>query len=191
MFNNRKIKVVCGPMESGKSDWLIRKITKCLIAEDNVMIYKPSTDTRDGCAIVSRNGGKIVSNVKIVSNSIEMSSDIKKNISENNKKPVVFIDEAQFFDFNIINVVKNLAWNEGIPVVISGLEKDYMGRPFGPMPDLLAIADDIKKLSAVCKKCKNNSAHFTYKKVLNGKQEEVGGEELYEARCVKCWRERD
>jgi thymidine kinase len=181
------IEVICGPMCSGKSLELIRKIERCIIAKKKVIVFKPIKDTRDNGAIISRTGAKY-EDIHIISHS----DSILDKIVEFDKTSfdVVAIDEAQFFDDNIVGVVRILAYQYGIDVFISGLEKDYLGNPFGPMPQLLAIADTVTKLSAICMKCKKDGASFTYRIDKSNKEQiQVGGDSIYEARCCKCWQE--
>lgn len=184
MKMNNYVEVICGPMGCGKSEELIRQLTRYTIAGKKAIVFKHVKDTRDGARIRSRNGAIYETNIKIVDNANNilsyLTSDNCKDIS------VVAIDEAQFFDESIIDVISNIRGS--YTVIISGLEKDFKGRPFGYMPQLLAVADRVQKLTAVCMKCKNNQASFTYKKNrTNDTQIEVGGDELYEARCYNCW----
>lgn len=185
------IDVICGPMASGKSLELIRKITRYRIADKNIVIFKPQIDSRDGNTISSREGSTL-KDIFLVKNSYEIKECIENICMSNvnfNPIDVIAIDEAQFFDKDIVALIHTLNVIHNKEIIISGLEKDAYGHPFGPMPDLLAIADNITKLSAVCMKCKIYPANFTYKKDNNNQQIEIGGDELYEARCKKCWLE--
>ena len=185
------IDIICGPMASGKSLELIRKITRYRIADKKVLIFKPQIDSRDGNTITSREGS-VIKDIFLVKNSHEIKEHIENICGSNvdfNPIDVIALDEAQFFDKDIVVLIHTLNVIHNKEIIVSGLEKDAYGRPFGPMPDLLAIADNVTKLSAVCMKCKQYPANFTYKKIESATLIEIGGDELYEARCKKCWLE--
>ncbi len=175
-----KIEVVTGCMFSGKSEELIRRLKRAKIAKLTVQVFKPSIDDRfSSIEVVSHTGDKI--EAIPVSESKEILGKVKKDTD------VVGIDEAQFFDDNLIQVARELA-KKGKRVIIAGLDMDFRGEPFGPMPKLLAIADEILKLHAICIIC-GEEATMT-QRLINGKPAKyddpvimIGASEKYEARC--------
>ena len=178
-FNGERrgwIEVICGSMFSGKTEELIRRLKRVEIANQKAEIFKPSIDLRyDDLKIVSHDENKIQSIPVYNSQSILL---LAQNVD------VVGIDEAQFFDDQITGVCEKLALN-GIRVIFAGLDMDYQGKPFGQMPNLLAIADYITKLHAICMKC-GNIANMSYRKVAVGGQVLLGEKEIYEPRCRVC-----
>ncbi|MBB3967621.1 thymidine kinase [Mucilaginibacter phyllosphaerae] len=171
------IEVVCGSMFSGKTEELIRRVNRARIAKVNVEIFSPVADTRyDKSALVSHNLNSIPS--KTVAASAEI-LPLAGHIQ------VVGIDEAQFFDDGLPQVCQTLA-NSGVRVIIAGLDMDFKGRPFGAMPQLMAIADSVTKLHAVCVKC-GQQAMYSYRLVPNESQILLGEKESYEARCRNCF----
>ena len=173
-----KIEVICGPMFSGKTEELIRLARRAQIAKQRVQIFKPAMDTR-------YHESKVVSHSEraISAEPMESSKDILTKLGDATR--VVCIDEVQFFDEEIILVVDKLA-RRGLRVICAGLDTDYMGKPFGPMPTLLAIADDVQKIKAVCTVC-GEAASKTFRKSNEGKQVLLGETDLYEARCRMHW----
>jgi thymidine kinase len=171
------IEVVCGSMFSGKTEELIRRVNRARIAKVNVEIFSPVADTRyDKSALVSHNLNSIPS--KAVSKATEI-LPLAAHIQ------VVGIDEAQFFDEELPEVVQALA-NSGVRVIVAGLDMDFKGRPFGTMPQLMAMADSVTKLHAVCVKC-GQQAMYSYRLVPNESQILLGEKESYEARCRNCF----
>lgn len=170
------IEVICGSMFSGKTEELIRRLKRVEIANLRSEIFKPSVDMRyDDIKIVSHDENKIQSIPVTNSQAILLrAQDVD----------VVGIDEAQFFDDQITVVCEQLALN-GTRVIVAGLDMDYQGKPFGPMPNLLAIADYITKLHAICMKC-GNIANVSYRKVAVGGQVLLGEKDIYEPRCRIC-----
>ncbi|KXG76238.1 thymidine kinase [Thermotalea metallivorans] len=174
------IEAIAGPMYSGKSEELIRRLKRAQIAKQKVLIFKPAIDDRYcGENIVSHNGSKLKA-IRI-HHSREMMEYIEKDTQ------VVGIDEVQFFDDGIIEVCKNLA-DGGIRVIVAGLDMDFRGEPFGPTPMLLTMAEFVDKLSAICMVC-GEPAHRT-QRLINGQPAKytdpvilVGATESYEARC--------
>ncbi|MAT41946.1 MAG: thymidine kinase [Anaerolineaceae bacterium] len=174
------IEVVCGSMFCGKTEELIRRLRRAVIAKQNVQVFKPIIDNRYQAAKVSSHNGDAFE-----AQPIEKAADLLKNLES--KTTVVGIDEAQFFDPEIIKIVHDLA-DKGIRVILAGLDMDFKGEPFGVMPELLAIAERVDKLSAICMVC-GDSASRT-QRLVNGKPARyddpviiVGASELYEARC--------
>jgi thymidine kinase len=170
------IEVICGSMFSGKTEELIRRLKRVKIANLRVEIFKPAIDTR-------YHENKIVSHDTntIHSTPVSHSSDILKLAVD---VDVVGIDEAQFFDAEITAVCEQLAL-KGIRVIVAGLDMDYLGKPFGQMPNLLAIADYITKLHAICMKC-GNIANISYRKTAQEGQVLLGEKDVYEPRCRQC-----
>ena len=164
------IEVVCGPMFSGKTEELIRRMRRAQIAGQKVEIFKPVSDVRyDEQEVVGHDKNSIPSMpVESSSNMLLLADDVQ----------VVGIDEAQFFDDGIIEVANTLA-NQGKRVVIAGLDKDFKGRPFGPMPQLLATAEYVTKLHAICRRT-GGPAHFSYRKVAGDETFMLGETGEYE-----------
>lgn len=174
------IEVICGSMFSGKTEELIRRINRVKIAKRNIMIFKPSLDFRySKCDIVShiQNSSEAtpVQSSRVIANMVTEDTD------------VVAIDEAQFFDSGLVNVVNTLA-SKGKRVIIAGLDMDYMGQPFGPMPNLMAIADDVYKCRAICVKC-GHLANFSYRIAESSDQVLIGEKQEYMPLCRSCYEE--
>jgi len=170
------IEVIAGCMFSGKTEELIRRLRRAQIAKQNVKIFKPNVDTR-------------YSHNSIVSHSEQSLPSIKLNhineiIDLSKEAHVIGIDEAQFFSHDIVGISNRLAY-EGKRIIIAGLDQDYKGIPFGPMPQLLAIAEYITKTLAICVVC-GNPADKTQRKTLSSELVVVGTSDIYEARCRKC-----
>lgn len=171
------IEVICGSMFSGKTEELIRRLRRAQIAKLQVEIFKPKTDTRyDETAVVSHDLNSIHSTP------VDHSSAI---LLYGSNSQIVGIDEAQFFDDELPEVCVKLA-NKGVRVIIAGLDMDFAGKPFGPMPALMAIAEDVTKVHAVCVKC-GGPALFSYRLVENQTQLLLGEKESYEPRCRVCF----
>lgn len=171
------IEVICGSMFSGKTEELIRRLRRAQIARLTVEIFKPRTDTRfDETAVVSHNANYIQSTpVETSSSILLLGSDVQ----------VVGIDEAQFFDDELPNVCNILA-NRGVRVIVAGLDMDFKGKPFGPMPQLMAIAESVTKVHAVCVRC-GNPALYSYRLVAGDATVLLGEKESYEPRCRVCY----
>ncbi|MDP4281388.1 MAG: thymidine kinase [Bacteroidota bacterium] len=174
------IEVICGSMFSGKTEELIRRLNRARIAKQKVEIFKPAVDTRfDEQQVVSHDAHSILSTP------VESSSEILLLSQDVN---VIGIDEAQFFDGELPSVCNKLA-NSGIRVIVAGLDTDYRGNPFGPMPDLLAIAEYVTKLHAVCMNC-GDLANFSHRIIANPRQVVLGEKDAYEPLCRKCYLEK-
>jgi thymidine kinase len=170
------IEVITGCMFSGKTEELIRRLRRATIAKQNVVIFKPKIDVRySESEIVSHSDQSLPSQV------IEDASEIFA-LTQNSH--VIGIDEAQFFKTNIIEISNKLA-DDGKRVILAGLDQDYRGLPFGPMPQLLAIAEYITKTLAICVVC-GNPADKTQRKTASKDLVVVGAADIYEARCRKC-----
>ncbi len=175
--NTGWIEVIVGCMFSGKTEELIRRIRRAQIARQKVAIFKPRIDTRySNDHIVSHSEAKLLSTV------VECSDEILAKATD---AQVVGIDEGQFFDQRIVDVAEELA-NQGKRVIIAGLDQDYRGKPFEPMPQLLAVAEYITKTLAICVVC-GNPADRTQRITAGQERVLVGAKEAYEARCRNCF----
>lgn len=176
--------LITGPMSCGKTEELLRRIRRCIIAKKKVKVISPDIDTRTGGDYIESRNGLWLDAIK-VKHSIQILSAVKD-------AQVVAIDELQFFDRNIVPVITQLM-NEGRKVIGTGLELDFKAEPFGYMPDLMCIATKVDKLHAVCMKCGCEEATRT-QRLIDGKPADknsplimIGGDETYEARCIKCY----
>lgn len=171
------IEVICGSMFSGKTEELIRRLRRAAIARQKVEIFKPKIDNRfSDTEIVSHDAQKVKSRT------IQRAEEILEYALE---AQVVGIDEAQFFGDSLVTVCQKLA-NMGKRVIVAGLDQDYRGRPFEPIPQLLAIAEFITKTHAICVIC-GNPANHTYRTSTDKETVVVGAEDKYEARCRNCF----
>ena len=172
-----RIEVVCGSMFSGKTEELIRRMKRAKFAKQKVEIFKPSLDTRySDVDVVSHDQHSIPSTPIDSSSTIALlSSDID----------VVGIDEAQFLDDGVVDVCNDLA-NRGVRVIVAGLDMDFQGKPFGPMPALCAIADEVTKVHAICVKC-GALAYISHRLVANDKRVLLGEQMEYEPLCRECY----
>jgi thymidine kinase len=181
-FANRNsgwIEVICGAMFSGKTEELIRRLNRALIARQKVEIFKPVIDKRYKIRfVVSHNENEIRSTPVQFANDILL---LAGNCD------VVGIDEAQFFDKSIVEVAQNLA-NNGKRVILAGLDMDYTGKPFSPMPELMAVAEFVTKVHPICVKC-GNIAHYSHRLANSREQVLVGAKHNYEPLCRKCFKE--
>lgn len=172
------IEVVCGPMFSGKSEELIRRLRRAEIARQRVQIFKPVIDQRySSDHIVSH------SDLRIHSDSVATAAEVQAKLDL--RTEVIGIDEAQFLGEAVVEMVVRLA-DMGKRIVIAGLDTDYLGRPFHPMPELLAVADEITKTLAICMQCGNPAKH-TQRLIASQDLIVVGAEGMYEARCRRCF----
>ncbi len=172
-----RIEVVCGSMFSGKTEELIRRLRRAQFAKQKVEIFKPAIDIRYSEEDVVSHDQK-----HIMSTPIDTSASILLLSSDCD---VVGIDEAQFFDMGLVDVCNELA-NRGIRVIIAGLDMDYKGVPFGPMPGLCAIADDVTKVHAICVKC-GNLAYVSHRTVEGSQRVLLGETQEYEPLCRECY----
>jgi thymidine kinase len=177
--NTGWIEVICGSMFSGKTEELIRRLRRAEIARQKVVIFKPAIDKRYAAEqIVSH------SDQRMESIPVGRAEDIPRLVPRDVN--VVGVDEAQFFDRAIIPVCEALA-DRGVRVIVAGLDQDFRGQPFGPMPELLAIAEFITKNMAICVRC-GNPANRSQRITASAEQVLVGATDSYEARCRHCWR---
>lgn len=171
------IEVICGSMFSGKTEELIRRLKRAKFANLKTEIFKPAFDTRfDEIKIISHDENAIQSTP------VDNSQTLLLLAQDTN---VIGIDEAQFFDDELPNVCDALA-NRGIRVIVAGLDMDFTGKPFGQMPAILAKAEFVTKLHAICMKC-GNIANYSFRKVANAEQVMLGAKDAYEPRCRKCF----
>ena len=171
------IEVIVGSMYSGKTEELIRRLRRAQIARQRVEIFKPEIDDR-----YSRDQIVSHSELRIPSRTVKTARQVLEHAHE---AQVIGIDEGQFLGAELVPVCESLA-RRGKRVIVAGLDQDYMGRPFEPMPQLLAVAEYITKTLAICVVC-GAPANRTYRKVKRGGRVVVGGSELYEARCRRCY----
>ena len=171
------IEVICGSMFSGKTEELIRRMKRAQFAKLNIKIFKPCIDVRYSEEdVVSHDAHSIPSTpIDAPAKMLEMIGQVD----------VIGIDEAQFFDGSIVEVVQTLA-NNGIRVIIAGLDTDFLGKPFGPMPALMAVAEDIQKVHAICVRC-GNLAYVSHRTVENDKLVLLGEKMEYEPLCRECY----
>lgn len=176
-----RIEVICGSMFCGKTEELIRRVRRAIIAKQKIKVFKPSLDDRYGIERITSHTGQSVAAVPVAD-----SSEILRYA--NGSATVVAIDEAQFFDAGIVDVVLELVDRYNIRVIMAGLDLDFRGEPFGAMPQLLCIAEEVVKLHAICVVCGENASRT--QRLVNGQPASyhdptilVGAQEAYEARC--------
>ena len=172
------IEVVVGPMFSGKSEELIRRLRRAEIARQQVQIFKPAVDQR-----FSSNGIVSHSGLELKSDLVNDAEEVLRKVERSTQ--VVGIDEAQFLGDGLVDVCTKLA-DLGMRVIVAGLDTDFMGRPFKPIPHLLAVAEEITKLLAICVRCGNPAKH-TQRLVTSEELIVVGAGGMYEARCRRCF----
>lgn len=171
------IEVVCGSMFSGKTEELIRRLRRAQFANQKIAIFKPVVDNRySDVEVVSHDFHKIES--KPISAPVEM-LDIEADVK------VVGVDEAQFFDMSLVDVCQTLA-NRGVRVIVAGLDTDYLGKPFGPMPMLMAVAEDVQKVHAICVKC-GDLANHSHRLSKSKDLVLLGEKDVYEPLCRACY----
>jgi thymidine kinase len=176
--NTGWIEVICGPMFSGKSEELIRRLRRAIIARKRVQVFKPALDNRYSAHEIvshadSRLAATVVENARATLGQLDW------------RTQVVGFDESNFFGLELVDIAQQLA-DSGKQVIIAGLDTDYLGRPFPPMPDLLAVAESITKMLAICMRCGNPAKH-TQRLVESGDLIVVGASGMYEARCRRCF----
>lgn len=177
MMRRGRVEVICGSMFSGKTEELIRRLRRAQFAKQRVEIFKPSIDVRySEEEVVSHEGNSILSTPVDSSASILLLGQ---------ESDVVGIDEAQFFDEHIVEVCNELA-SKGIRVIVAGLDLDFKAQPFGPMPALCAIADDVTKVHAICVRC-GALAYVSHRIVPGDKQVMLGEKQEYEPLCRECY----
>jgi thymidine kinase len=177
MKHSGAIEVICGSMFSGKTEELLRRIKRAQIARQKIQVFKPLIDNRYSADHVQSHDAN-----KVLSRPVEKARDILKLVEDTTR--IVGIDEAQFFDDSVVEVAQKLA-NRGVRVICAGLDMDFRGQPFGPMPRLLAVAESVTKLSAVCMVC-GDAASRSQRTAGETGRIAVGAKEMYEARCRFC-----
>lgn len=170
------IEVICGSMFSGKTEELIRRLRRAEIAKQKVSIFKPHLDDRFSKAHIVSHDSQRISSVQVYK--------AQEILEKAKNADVVGIDEAQFFDADLVDVCQQLA-DRGKRVIVAGLDQDYRGKPFGPIPQLLATAEYITKTLAICMKC-GNPANRSQRLSRDSQQVVVGAGDIYEARCRRC-----
>ncbi|HEX3556409.1 MAG TPA: thymidine kinase [Thermoanaerobaculia bacterium] len=173
------IEAISGGMFSGKSEELVRRLRRAALARQVVQVFKPAADARhdDPRRLVTRDKRELEAV------SVTCSQDLRQRLRPDVQ--VVGIDEAQFFDDGLVDLVTGLA-DSGIRVIVAGLDLDYLRRPFGPMPRILAVAEYVDKVHAVCMRC-GAPAHYSQRTAGGGEQLQLGDTESYEARCRRCY----
>ena len=171
------IEVICGSMFSGKTEELIRRLKRAQFAKQKIATFKPTIDKRySDLDVVSHDSHSIsCTPIKTPARMLQMAPDVE----------VVGVDEAQFFDMSLIDVVQELA-NKGVRVIVAGLDTDYLGKPFGPIPGLMAIAEDVQKVHAICVKC-GNLANHSHRLSESKKLVVLGEKDVYEPLCRECF----
>ena len=171
------IEVVCGSMFSGKTEELIRRLKRAQFANQVIAIFKPAVDNRySDVEVVSHDFHKITSTpISDPAEMLKIGPDVE----------VVGIDEAQFFDASLVDVCQQLA-NRGVRVIVAGLDTDYLGKPFGPMPQLMAVAEDVQKVHAICVKC-GNLANHSHRLSKSRDLVVLGEKDIYEPLCRDCY----
>ena len=174
------IEVICGSMFSGKTDELIRRLVRATIAKQKVQVFKPSIDVRYAVEKVTSHAGSDYDAIPV-----QKAAEIREKLEPDTT--VVGIDEAQFFDPEVVQIAEELA-TRGIRILVAGLDTDFRGEPFGPMPILMSMAEDVDKLHAICMVCGDEASRT--QRLVNGKPARfddpvviVGASEMYEARC--------
>ena len=181
--NTGRIEVICGSMFSGKSEELIRRVHRVQIAKKKVQVFKPTIDNRYAIQYIYSHNG-----TKVEAININKSKEILETVEPDVE--VIAIDEAQFYDDDLVPICQKLA-DQGKRVIIAGLDQDFRGEPFGPIPKLLAVAEFVQKLQAICMVCGNTASRT--QRLVNGQPAKysdptilIGAKESYEARCRKC-----
>ncbi|MCX7862345.1 MAG: thymidine kinase [Bacteroidales bacterium] len=172
------IEVICGSMFSGKTEELLRRLKRAQIAKQKIEIFKPKIDVR-------YSESEVVSHDETAMVSTPVDTALNILLYVNDDVDVVGIDEAQFFDNTLVEVCNQLA-NRGIRVIVAGLDMDYMGKPFGPMPYLMAIAEYVTKVHAICMSC-GSLAQFSHRKIQSEKLVVLGETNEYEPLCRECY----
>jgi thymidine kinase len=173
-----RIEAISGGMFSGKSEELVRRLRRAAIARQTVQVFKPAADARHAPERLITRDKRELEAV-----SVTCSCELRQKLLP--EVQVVGIDEAQFFDDGLVDLVCELA-DSGVRVIVAGLDLDYLRRPFGPMPRILALAEYVDKVHAVCMRC-GAPAHYSQRMAGGGEQLQLGDTESYEARCRRCY----
>ena len=173
-----RLEVITGGMFSGKSEELVRRLRRAVIARQKIQVFKPRTDTRhNDSQLVTRDNRALAA--QTVASALELKEILEPDVE------VIGIDEAQFFDEGLVDLVTELA-DRGVRVIVAGLDQDYLREPFGPMPQILALAELVDKVHAVCVQC-GGLAQYSQRIAGGSEQVQVGDTEAYEARCRACY----
>jgi len=173
-----RLEVIAGGMFSGKSEELVRRLRRALIAQQKIQVFKPRTDTRhEETQLITRD------NRAVAASSVATARELRETLEPDVE--VVGIDEAQFFDDGLVALVTELA-DRGLRVIVAGLDQDFLREPFGPMPGILALAEVVDKVHAICVQC-GGLAHYSQRIAGGADQVQVGDTEAYEARCRSCY----
>ncbi|MFQ5525492.1 MAG: thymidine kinase [Thermoanaerobaculia bacterium] len=173
-----QIEVISGGMFSGKSEELVRRLVRAQIARQKIQVFKPVTDSRHPPEVLITRDSR-----EVAAESVADSAALREALG--NDVEVLGIDEAQFFDEGLVELVTELA-DQGLRVIVAGLDQDYLRRPFGPMPAIMALAEYVDKTHAVCVRC-GNAASYSQRIAGSDDQVLVGDVEAYEARCRECY----
>ncbi len=173
-----RIEVITGGMFSGKSEELVRRLVRAQIARQNIQVFKPVTDSRHPAELLITRDSR-----ELAAQSVTDSATLRRAIDSNVE--VLGIDEAQFFDAGLVELLTELA-DDGVRAIVAGLDQDYLRRPFGPMPAIMALAEFVDKTHAVCVQC-GLAAHYSQRIAGGDDQVLVGDVEAYEARCRECY----
>ena len=175
--NTGRIEVICGSMFSGKTEELIRRMRRAIFANLEIKIFKPRIDVRYSENDVVSHDAHAIESTPVASSAdvLRLAGDAK----------VIGIDEAQFFDQGIVEVAGKLA-DSGVRVIVAGLDMDYLGNPFGPMPALMAVAEDVTKVHAICVRC-GDLAQYSHRLSKSDKLVELGEKDIYEPICRACF----
>ncbi len=172
------IEVITGGMFSGKSEELVRRLRRAEIARQRVQVFKPGADTRHGPELLVTRDKRRLEAVSVMTTD-QLRTHLEVGVD------VVGIDEAQFFDEGLVAVAGELA-DRGVRVIVAGLDLDYLRRPFGPMPELMATAEYVDKVHAICVRC-GSPAQYSHRIAGGADQLQIGDSEAYEARCRRCY----
>lgn len=183
-----KLTVACGPMFSGKTEELLRRVRLAFHGDVGAQIFSPSTDTRREGRLISHAGTDLADlhvpfQVTVIEPGEAFAARVRPNVR------FVALDEAQFFAPSAVDEVLHLLYARGVSVFASGLDRDFRGQPFGVMPTLLAHADEILKFKAICVHCKSENGSMSYRLVANDAQVLVGARDSYAPLCRTCWAE--
>lgn len=173
-----RIEVIAGGMFSGKSEELLRRLRRALIARQQIQVFKPAADDRDPPGVVVTRDHR-----EVAAESVGGTEELRRRLHEDVQ--VVGVDEAQFFDLGLVELVTELA-DRGVRVIVAGLDQDYQRQPFGPMPAILGLAEYVDKMHAVCVCC-GGAAHYSQRISGGSEQVQVGDTGSYEARCRACY----
>ena len=175
-----RIEVIAGGMFSGKSEELVRRLNRALIAQQAIQVFKPVADDRDPPGVLVTRDER-----RVEAESVTDTAELRRRLDATAQ--VVGIDEAQFFDLGLVDLVTELA-DRGVRVIVAGLDQDFRRRPFGPMPAILSLAEYVDKMHAVCVQC-GGAAHYSQRIAGGREQVQVGDTGSYEARCRACYEE--